>query len=71
MHIEIRRSGPQCGRSLKVEYLGIFEYIIETDLDHESGDHLGTVGEANFNKKILCYCPFHAEIRIQLGKFKA
>ncbi len=48
------------GRSnLKVEYLGEYESISETALDHESGDKLDTLGEITFRQKHLISCPFN------------
>ncbi len=46
----IRRSSPQRGKTLKVEYLGEFESIFEIALDHESGDLIGSFGEITFDK---------------------
>ncbi len=38
--------------TLEVEFLGEFESIFETALDHESEDLLGTFGEITLDKKI-------------------
>ncbi len=42
---------------LKVEFLGEFEFIFETALDHASEDQLGTSGEITLDRKISRYCP--------------
>ncbi len=39
-------------KTFKVEYLSKFEYVLETALDHESGNQLGTLGEITFDKQI-------------------
>jgi hypothetical protein len=41
----IPRSGPYHRKTLEVEFLGKFESLLETALDHESEDQLGTFGE--------------------------
>ncbi len=42
----------------KVEFLGEFESIFETALDHELENQLGTFGEITLDKKIFRYGPF-------------
>jgi hypothetical protein len=53
VHSKIGRNGPKRGKILEVEFLGEFESIFETDLDHESEDQLGTFGEIILDKKNL------------------
>ncbi len=50
------------GKTLKVEFLGKFEFIFETALDHASEDPLGTFGEITLDRKISRYCPFNPNI---------
>ncbi len=50
-HNKFRQSGPQHGRNSEVKFLGKFESIFETAIDHESGDQLGTFGEITLEKK--------------------
>jgi hypothetical protein len=40
-----------------VEYLGEFESIFETTLDHISAGQLPTFGEVILDRKISRYCP--------------
>jgi hypothetical protein len=50
-HNQICHSGPWPGRTLEIKYLGEFESIFETALDHESGDQVGTFGDITLDKK--------------------
>jgi hypothetical protein len=61
-HNKIPGSGPLRRRTLEAKFLGEFESIFETALDHESGDQLGTFGEITLDKKISCYCPLKVRL---------
>ncbi len=64
---KIRRSGPLRGKTLEVEFLGEFESISETALDHESEDPLGTFGEITLDNNISRYSPFKNKKSLTTG----
>jgi hypothetical protein len=47
-----------------IEYLGEFEFVFETILDHESGDQMGSFDETKPPSKISCLGTFKYEYRL-------
>ncbi len=54
-----------------IEYLGEFEFIFETILDHESRDHMGSFDAKKTPSKISCLGTFKGTVRRELTGVKS